>query len=356
MYHLILFSANLTFIVTHLYGWLLKWFYRPKAYSEHFRELFPAQRAVGVIYLLQLFELPYLLQIGDADALLYVNAFALMCFSFQMLVMCERYFFPKSHTQSHALWRGWLWVLLPALLVVLPLFVQAIAHFSLPDGWRTGVFVAVTLVFAFYFWLDLRMARKIGRTIRQVNEETYADSDDFPVQFAQFIQWVPTFVLVLLAVNFYADNPWVKCCRDILFIGFNVAFCIYTLNPWKKGFTRQDTAYRLSDERCDDLCRRLDLLLTNDRIFTQQHITIDTLVSRLGTNANYISEVIRRSGYQSFYDMICQHRVRHAIALIHQHPDEKLHVIAARCGFTSPASMTKAFKQQGKDAPSRLRR
>jgi hypothetical protein len=76
----ILFSANLAFIVTHLYSWLLKWFYKPHAYREHFHELFPAQRSVGVIYLLQLFEIPYLLQIGDSDALLYVNAFSLLFF------------------------------------------------------------------------------------------------------------------------------------------------------------------------------------------------------------------------------------------------------------------------------------
>lgn len=40
------------------------------------------------------------------------------------------------------------------------------------------------------------------------------------------------------------------------------------------------------------------------------------LMQRLGINANYLTEVIRRSGYGSFYDMICQHCVRHAITLI----------------------------------------
>ena len=98
---ILLFAVNLTFIVTHLYGWLLKWFYRPEAYREHFHELFPAQRSVGVIYLLQLFELPYLLQIGDPDALLYVNAFSLLFFSIQMLIMCEDYFFPDAPRASH---------------------------------------------------------------------------------------------------------------------------------------------------------------------------------------------------------------------------------------------------------------
>ena len=54
--------VNLTFIVAHIYGGLLKLFYKPKAYSEEFRSLFPAQRAVGTIYLLQVLELPYLLR------------------------------------------------------------------------------------------------------------------------------------------------------------------------------------------------------------------------------------------------------------------------------------------------------
>ena len=94
--YLILFAANLTFIVTNLYGWMLKWFYRPKAYREQFHELFPAQRAVGLIYLIQILEIPYLVQIGNPDALLYVNSFSVLIFSLQMLVMCEKYFFPRA--------------------------------------------------------------------------------------------------------------------------------------------------------------------------------------------------------------------------------------------------------------------
>lgn len=53
-----------------------------------------------------------------------------------------------------------------------------------------------------------------------------------------------------------------------------------------------------------------------------------------------------------FYDMISQHRVRYAISLIHQHPDRRLADIAEQCGFSSQASMTKAFKAQGKGTPS----
>ena len=364
--YLILFSANLAFIVTHLYGWLLKWFYRPEAYREHFHELFPAQKSVGVIYLLQIFELPYTLQIGDRDALLYVNAFSLLFFSIQMLIMCEGYFFPHNKLRLKDYW-----LFIPAVVVLTPMFLQAVGVVAMPDGWRTWMVGAVSLIFVAYFLHSVRMALRIRDEVRRANEDRYADSDDFPVRFANIIRWVPTLVLILLAINFYADNIWVKFGRDILFIFANVWFCILTLNPWRKVQSdlsvlsdspdssdksdNIDSPHRLAGDRFDELAARLQDLLTEEHIFTEPHITSDLLISRLGTNSKYLAEAIRRSGYQSFYDMISQHRVRHAISLIHQHPDSRLADIAEQCGFSSQASMTKAFKSQGKEPPSSYR-
>lgn len=376
--YLILYSANFAFILTNLYGWLLKWFYRPKAYGEHFRELFPAQRSVGALYLMQLFELPYLLHIGDADALLYVNAFSVLIFSLQMLVMCEGYFFPEVHRKPCDYW-----VFLPAVVIILPLFLQAVGLIRLPEWHTAATFVLVGAVFAWYFWRTIRMAQRIGQAVRRVNEATYADSDDFPTRFGQKIQWLPTAICVLMAVNFFLNDPTVKAVRDVLFTFVNIWFCIYTLNPWRKPFDIQtqqtveaipdtpggdasatvdavpaddDATFRLSDDRYEALSRRLERLLTDDRIFTEQHITADMLTQRLGINANYLTELIQRSGYLSFYDMISQHRVRHAISLITQHPDRRLADIAADCGFTSQSSMTKAFASQGKESPSAYRK
>jgi AraC-like DNA-binding protein len=350
--YMVLFSANLAFIVTHLYGWLLKWYYKPMAYREHFHELFPAQRSVGVIYLLQLFELTYLFQVGDPDALMFVNAFALLFFSLQMLIMCELYFFPEKHHPFRDYW-----FIGPAVIVLIPFFLQAIDLVTFPYVWRLIFFIAVNGVFASYFGLNVRMALKIGRAVQRYNEDTYADSDDFPVRFANIIKWVPTIILILLAINFYAADPWVKFGRDILFIGASVWFCIYTLNPWRRLTIsdepdNSDSLRVIGVDRFDDLAHRLDDLLVKERIFTESHITIDTLVSRLGTNSKYLTEVIKLSGYTSFYDMISQHRVRYAIALISQQPDRRLSEIATDCGFASATSMNRAFSAQGKPQPS----
>lgn len=377
--------VNLSFIIIHLYGGLLKLIYKPKAYSADFRALFPAQRAVGTIYLLQIFELPYLLRIGNPDALLYANAFALLVYSLLLVLICEFYFFPQRH---HPLKDYW--VVLPTVLVLVAMFLQAVGFVSfdtiLGGSYRFWCFVLVGVIFLCYFWLNVHMALRIGAEVRRVNESIYADTEDFPVLFAQYVQWLPTIVCVLLALNFYVDSPIVKCIRDVLLAISSIFFCIFTLNPHRKLFTpvahaevqseaesetepetepevqplptpgSSSSTSRLSSERYDELSQRLDRMLVDEHIFTEQHITIDMLVARLGTNSKYITEVIKRSGYGSFYDMVNQHRVRYAISLISQHPDRRLCDIADDCGFASQASMNRAFASQGKPAPSTFRK
>lgn len=373
--HLLFFAANLTFIVTHLYGWLLKWYYKPEAYREHFHELFPAQRAVGLIYLLQVFELTYLIQIDNPDALLFANAFALLFFAIQMVVMCELYFFPE---RQHPFLDYWF--VLPSIIALAPLFLQAVSLVRFSQTWRVAIGIVVILVFAVYFWKNLRMAMKIGRAVQQANENCYADSDDFPVRFANIIKWVPTLILMLLAINFLANEPWVKFGRDLIFSCASVWFCVLTLNPWRKvriipeytGYTdytesadssedagsseSTEASRHLSDKRCEELASRLKDLMEEKRIYTAMHITSEVFIHRLRTNPNYLLEAIKRNGYISFYDMINQHRVRHAISLITQHPDWRMNEIAAQCGFTSQASMAKAFASQGKSSPRTYRR
>lgn len=360
--YLVLFAANLVFIVTHLYGWLLKWFYRPQAYGENFVQLFPAYKVVGWLYLFQVLELPYLLHIGQADSLLYANSFAMLVYPLLLLTICGGYFFPDIHHR----WRDY-GMLLPSLVVIIPLLLQAIGLVSLPQWHRTAAFIVVGLLFIWQFGLTITMALRIGRTIRRVNEDTYADIDDFPARTGEKMQWLPTCVCLIMAINFFIDDPTIKACRDLFFTVCNVWFCIYTLNPRRKAYeatkeatpqshpVKEGNITRISDERYTELSQQLESLITDERIFTQQHITADTLMRRLGINANYLTELIQRSGYSSFYDMICQHRVRHAIALIHQYPDRRLADIADLCGFSSPSSMAKAFASQGKQSPSTYR-
>ena len=367
----LLFAANLAFILTNVYGWVLKWFYRPRAYDEEFQRLFPAQRSVGTLYLLQALELPYLIQLGLAatsatdstfdSALLYANTFALLIFP------------SKKHPPLHYL------LYLPAALLLALLLPSALGLAVLPAAVIPWVKAATALVFLIYFWRSVRMAQKIGNAIRDASEQAYADEDDFPVRFAGRIQWLPIGICAAMAINYLVDDPTFKAVRDVIFTGINVWFCILTLNPWRtvlspaadriiqqidsEAETDETTVENtppidrsLSEARLDDLASRLDHLMRHDLLFTEEHIMSDTLCQRLATNTKYLTEAICRLGYANFYDMINQHRVRHAISLINQQPDRLLQDIAHDCGFSKPSAMTRAFKSQGKPAPSTFRR
>ena len=209
----LLFAANLAFILTNVYGWVLKWFYRPRAYDEEF------QRNLDLI------------QLGLAatsatdstfdSALLYANTFALLIFPIQMLIMCESYFFPsKKHPPLHYL------LYLPAALLLALLLPSALGLAVLPAAVIPWVKAATALVFLIYFWRSVRMAQKIGNAIRDASEQAYADEDDFPVRFAGRIQWLPIGICAAMAINYLVDDPTFKAVRDVIFTGINVWFCI----------------------------------------------------------------------------------------------------------------------------------
>ena len=106
IFTLLFFAVNLVFIVTNIYGWLLKRFFVPEAYRSNMRELFPAQQLVANFYLLQLLEVPYLLMVGQPEALFYANGTALLLFSSYMLIMVRSYFFLASSISKGPVWRS----------------------------------------------------------------------------------------------------------------------------------------------------------------------------------------------------------------------------------------------------------
>lgn len=74
--------------------------------------------------------------------------------------------------------------------------------------------------------------------------------------------------------------------------------------------------------------------LETEKIYLSPHLTVEQLLKHLPSNRNYLSETIVRIGYKSFYDMVNSFRVRHAIQMIKDKPDEKMITIAYDCGFS----------------------
>lgn len=350
------YSANFVFILTNLYGWILKSFYRPKLYKDNYDNLFPSQKANAALYLLQVFEIPYLLMIGEPKALFYVNAFSILLFSSLMVVMCDNYFFLKR--------RGGIRSILyfaPAGVLIVYLLLAAVEIIPVMENTYPLMFWVVCLVFFYYVAQLIGVQYHIHQSIRQVNERMYSNSDDFPVRYARRIEWIPISICLLMFLCFVLNDVHVKMWRDLFFTFVNVAFLLYTLNPHRKGIKREGkreyeleqiltdsknrSKYKLSEERCKELEQELFALIKQEKLFLDCHISVDQIAKRLNTNKNYISEIAVRSEYGSFYALINRFRLEYAEQMLRQDPSLKIEHVALDSGFSSGSVFAQVFKR-----------
>lgn len=358
------FAANLVFITVSLFGAIIKWCYRPKAYNEHFARLFPGQFFVGLLFFMQIFEMIYLLELDNVKALRFANAFSLLFTPPLMLVICRKVFFPKKEsTNLEKIF------FLPSLLVLVMFFLRVTNSITFTPQGKIAVIILTFLIFLVFFALTIQMGVRIKRVSRGVDEFEYADVQDFYHSFPNYVFRLPTLLCIILAVNYLCNDPWVKFATDIILTIITVLFVVFTLDPWyeiefiKEKRVYNDVVenvtakskYRLSDSHYERLRDSLLKLFDEQEIFLTPHLSLEVLRKELSTNRNYLCETIARSGYKSFYDMVNSYRVKYAIRLIKKEPNSKMLDIASRSGFVSPASMNKAFVQQGVPAPSQHR-
>ena len=357
---IVCFSVNLTFIVTNLYGWLLKRFFVPNAYRDQFHELYPAQRSVANFYLLQLIEVPYLLMIGRLEALFYANGTAMLVFTSYMLVMVRAYFFLKTPRPGKMLlftlpvWSCW-------IALLLPLF--GFVEFS---PMYQYVMIGVVLAFFVMYLVNLnRLRQQLKRRIRAIDEDEYSNEDDFPVKFARSIQWLPLTLCLILVINFLFNDMIVKMIRDIIFTVINVWFAIYTLNPHRKTKElpmelqkeeeergESPVRRRLSEEQCKIMKTKMLDLVNGEKLYLEDHFTMSDLVKRMNTNKAYLSEVIAHSEYGSFYQLINTLRIDHACWMLGEDPSLKMEQVALASGFSSGSAFSQVFKRIKGMSPS----
>ena len=355
------YSANLALIVVSLFGWIIKWFYRPKAYKAHFKILYPGQFYVGLLFLLQILEIPYLLDLADVKALRYANSFSMLLTPPIMLIICRKYFFPKRKFQI-----GEAVMFIPAFILFIIFLLRSTGIISFGEIGKQIILHSSITVFAWFFYQTVLMAIDIGKVSKNVEMQYYSDIQDYTRNFAQHVQWIPTLLCIIMFLTFILHNPWVKFASDIISIVCTVMFVMYTLDPWLEiefaeeqricedamMATEQKSKRRMSDSRYENLRQELFKLFDEKGIHLTPHLTLDLLLKELSTNRNYLCETIARSGYKSFYDLVNSYRVKHAIKLIKDEPQSKMVDIAYRSGFASAASMNKAFTQQGLTTPS----
>ena len=164
---------------------------------------------------------------------------------------------------------------------------------------------------------------------------------------------------LLLIATFLINQPIAKMVRDIIMIVLSVWFAIYSLNPHRNAKklpkalknkeeaeeTPTPTKYRLTEKYCKETQEKLIDIVRNKKLYLEEHITMNDLIEIMHTNKNYLSEVIARSEYQSFYKLINTMRIEHACEMLQNDTSLKLEQVALESGFTSGSSFSQIFKR-----------
>ena len=352
--YLLVFSVNLIYIVVCVYGWLLKAFYVPEAYKKVFGELFPARHSLANLFMMQVFELPFIFYMGRPEVLFCVNAASLMFITSYLVVLVKGYFFLDFYTPwrlmklQHPVFVCWLALLAPVLGII-----------EFTPMYRTIMTIVVMAITIGYIAHLDRCRIRVIKLIRKIDEDEFSSEVDFPVPFVRIIKWLPLIVCIILIVSFLCNNYYVKMGRDIVFIVINVWFAIYTLNPHrhtkelpkelkKKDETEENptqTKYRLTEKYCKETQEKLITMIKEKQMYLEEHLTMNDLIDVMHTNKNYLSEVIARSQYKSFYRLINTLRIEHACEMLKNNTSAKLEQVALESGFSSGSAFSQIFKR-----------
>lgn len=114
----------------------------------------------------------------------------------------------------------------------------------------------------------------------------------------------------------------------------------------------------LSHEDANQICRALEKLMTEKKLFLQPDLTINQLADALHCSRHHLSQVLNDNLRQSYYDYINSMRIEEAKRLLNDanHRQFKIASIAYDSGFNSLSTFNDVFKKQTGKTPSDYRK
>jgi AraC-like DNA-binding protein len=119
-----------------------------------------------------------------------------------------------------------------------------------------------------------------------------------------------------------------------------------SISPRSEGAAKYQRS-GLNDENAEEIKRRLLALMTSDKPYLDQDITLQKLAERLKTSSHNLSEVINTKMHQSYYDFINQYRIEEFKNRLADPESERYNLlsIAFDSGFQSKGTFNSIFKK-----------
>jgi AraC-like DNA-binding protein len=118
------------------------------------------------------------------------------------------------------------------------------------------------------------------------------------------------------------------------------------------------SVFVLSDDQLNTYANRLKTAIENDKVFTENEISLTELSNKINIQPYQLSEVISRTYGESFFDFINRHRIEEIKSRLEDPKSDSYSLlgIAMDCGFNSKSSFNTAFKKFTGVTPSEYRK
>lgn len=364
----LLLSVSLAVYVTvSIVGAAVRWGHKCDVYADHMDYYFPAWKMLIFCFLSNALLIPVVFMPTDTDALLQLR---------MVLILSSPYFCSALIFSSFGRMLKVSWWKRPILIMTITYVLMSVMALvltlkpgaQLEGTFRDGFFFiagVLALVYLIGYVLALSM---IIRTIRRFSEENYSNPEDFPIQYAESILWIPVLHLIMSWSMMFNGATWALSFGLIILSILAVVFLIgamdshrkldvdrleaggvpvepvITVEPLTVEEAEPISLEGLSPERAEEVLKAIRHTVEDEKAYLDNHLTLNSLSRRCGINRTYVSAVLSdRLG--GFFSYVNQCRLAHVEAYKVAHPNADIEEAVLASGFSSRQTYYNARKR-----------
>lgn len=281
--------------------------------------------------------------------------------------------FRISYLQRHDLFH-----FMPALLVLarfLPFYFSDIATktlFPSLDNIRSFKYeqyeyLTILICSQIHLWSYLLVVLRLLKQYQQAVKDYYSNIEKRNLNWIRFFisVFAVVYIIMFLMCTIFITVDYMI---SFLIVGVAVSIGIFILGyqglrqteiitlepPLKKAKTKPA---KLAKELVQSLSTKLNMLMNEERLFTDPDLNLDDLVKKLAVSRNTLSQFFRDYLKTSFFDYISRLRVEEMKRLLLDDEKEYMTIVALsnEAGFNSKPTLNRIFKQYTGMTPSEFR-
>lgn len=148
----------------------------------------------------------------------------------------------------------------------------------------------------------------------------------------------------------------------ISLIVYSISFSVFSKSEFflgkEKAVEKKYKKSSLSLEMQDNSIKKLELIMSNEKLYTDSNISLPLLAKKIGISRHHLSQILNDKLEQSFSDFLAAHRIAEAQRLLMSKENSyiKIDEIAQMVGYNSKSAFNTTFRKVTGVTPSEFRK